>query len=241
MRWFPRRFPVRLHWHTATLSHARESFLEARRGWRARVNSRGTRRADRRLRIMCSPRAETGLERAAEQDTTHRARAQHFTLYFYISEQSDAPEARGRARAWTHTAASVLFERSAWAKKMFQKKSIWGFAVVTVFRSSASERLRALHRQCFSAFFPPGFLWLKKSWLRTSPPPPWEVSFYICAPSSSGVFRQLRSCVHCQESCVCHARQLKRIKGNEVILMEINNIFRNFEDLLCCLHLKITD
>lgn len=28
--------------------------------------------------------------------------------------------------------------------------------------------------------------------------------------------------------------QLKRIKGNEAILMEIKNTFRNFKNLLCC-------
>lgn len=121
MRRFTRRFPVCLHWHTATLSHARESFLEARRGWRARVNSRGTRRADRRLRIMCSPRAETRLEGAAEQDTTHRAWAQLFTLSFYISEQSDSPAA-------TRTSPSVNThggECFIWKVGVCEEKCYW--------------------------------------------------------------------------------------------------------------------
>lgn len=39
---------------------------------------------------------------------------------------------------------------------------------MTVFLLSASERLRAFRLQCSSAFFPPGFLGLQKSWLRTS-------------------------------------------------------------------------
>lgn len=71
---FPRWVPAALNWHTATLSHAREILLKARIGevgcgrGGARVNSRGTRRADRGLRIMCSPRVETGLVRTAEQE-----------------------------------------------------------------------------------------------------------------------------------------------------------------------------
>lgn len=45
-------------------THARTSLKRARG---ARVSSRGTRRADRGVRIMCSPRAESRLHRAAEQ------------------------------------------------------------------------------------------------------------------------------------------------------------------------------
>lgn len=61
------RGPAAPKWHTATLSHARERLLKARgRGeGGGALFSRGTRRADSGLRIMCAPRAGTGLERSA--------------------------------------------------------------------------------------------------------------------------------------------------------------------------------
>lgn len=242
MWWFPRRFPVCLHWHTATLSHARESFLEARRGWRARVNSRGTRRADRWLRIMCSPRAETRLERAAEQDTTHRTRAERFTLYFYISEQSDAPEAaRTSPGVNTHGGECYIWKVGVCEEKCYRKNP---YEDLLLWQSFAAPRRGDYVRFAFTAprlFFRLDFYDLRKvgyaphrrrheRWVSTF------VHLRALVFSENFELRSLSGKLPMPRGC-----HLKRIKGNEAILMEIKNTFRNFEDLLCCLILKITN
>lgn len=120
---FPRRSAVALRWHTATLSHARERFLEARRGWcgRARVPSahgaRGGRTAVWGSCVVHAPKL--GYSEQPSRTERSAATARATLVWFTFSQQRDRDDSQ-RTESRISDALPSLWVDFLWSRRTWR-------------------------------------------------------------------------------------------------------------------------